>query len=60
MLPKILGGRGALQKKSTIYYNIQRYYFRYKTHKSKFIFEDRILPYLLPNWYRYTQFEAYF
>ena len=48
MLQKIPGG-GALHTKFTIYYNIQRYYFRYKIPWSKFIFEDRILLYLLPN-----------
>ena len=49
MLQKISGGGGALHTKFTIYYNIQRYYFRYKTPWSKFIFENRILLYLLPN-----------
>ena len=39
---------GALHTKFTIYY-IQRYYFRYKTHGSKFILEYSFLLYLLPN-----------
>ena len=44
------GGGGALRTKFTIYY-IQRYYFRYKTHWSKFNLKDRLLLYLLPNVY---------
>ena len=43
-------GGGALRTKLVIYH-IQRYYFRYKTHWSTYIFEDRILLYLLSNIY---------
>ena len=39
MLQKIAGG-GALPTKFTIYHNIQRYHFRYKSHWSKFMFEE--------------------